>query len=157
MTVPFPSRSRPMRDWLWVGGQIVLIALLVAAAVRGPHWPARLALFPIGLLLFVAGGLQMLWGGLTLGRSLTPFPSPRGPHVERGPYRFVRHPIYSGAAVLALGIALASSPFALVPALSLVPFFLVKARYEERLLAEDDPGYRGYLDRVRRRLFPGIL
>jgi protein-S-isoprenylcysteine O-methyltransferase Ste14 len=99
----------------------------------------------------------MLWAGRTLGSSLTPYPSPRGKHLERGPYRFVRHPMYGGGVVLAVGVALASSPVALAPALALVPFFLFKARYEERLLGEFDPGYREYLSRVRKRFFPGLL
>jgi protein-S-isoprenylcysteine O-methyltransferase Ste14 len=99
----------------------------------------------------------MLWGGRTLGRSLTIYPSPRGSHLERGPYRFVRHPIYGGGILVALGVALASSPVALAPALALVPFFLVKARYEERLLAQADHGYAEYLVRVRSRFFPGLL
>ena len=57
----------------------------------------------------------------------------------------------------ALGAALASSPWALVPSAALVPFFLVKSRYEERLLAQADPSYGGYLTRVRKRFFPGLL
>jgi protein-S-isoprenylcysteine O-methyltransferase Ste14 len=100
---------------------------------------------------------MMIYGGVTLGRSLTPFPSPRGHHTEDGPYRFVRHPIYGGVVVLATGIALTSSPVALAPALALAPFFLVKARYEERLLAAVDASYVDYCERVRRRLFPGIV
>ena len=150
-------RPRTNTDLAWVAGQIVLIGLVAAAALLGPHWPAALALAVIGVVLAVAGGLTMLWGGRTLGHSLTPYPSPRGTHLERGPYRFIRHPMYGGGIVLATGVALASSPVALAPALALVPFLLVKARYEERLLAEADPSYGEYLGRVRRRFIPGLL
>jgi protein-S-isoprenylcysteine O-methyltransferase Ste14 len=149
--------SRPNADRAWVSGQILLMALVVVAAVLGQHWPAGLVLAIVGVAPVIVGGLAMLWAGRTLGRSLTPFPSPRGIHLERGPYRFVRHPMYGGGILLALGIALASSPLALAPALALVPFFLVKSRYEERLLAEADNGYGEYLTRVRRRFFPGLL
>ncbi len=149
--------SRPNADRAWVAGQIVVASLVVIAAVFGPRWPAAHVLGLVGVGLAIVGGLAMLWGGRTLGRSLTPFPSPRGTHLERGPYRFVRHPIYGGAIVLVVGIALTSSPIALAPALALVPFFLVKSRYEERLLAEADHGYSAYLTRVRRRFFPGLL
>ena len=149
--------SRASADRLWVSGQILLMALVVVAAVLGPHWPAGFALAIVGVALAIVGGLEMLWGGRTLGRALTPYPSPRGSHLERGPYRFVRHPMYSGGIVLAVGIALASSPVALAPALTLVPFLIVKARYEERLLAAADSSYAEYLSRVRSRFFPGLL
>jgi protein-S-isoprenylcysteine O-methyltransferase Ste14 len=149
--------SRALADRLWVSGQVVLLALVVLAAVLEPDWPAGFVLAIVGALVAVAGGLVMIWGGRTLGPALTPFPSPRGKHLESGPYRFVRHPIYGGGVVLALGISLASSPWALVPAAALIPFFLIKSRYEERLLIQADPGYADYLKRVRRRFFPGLL
>jgi protein-S-isoprenylcysteine O-methyltransferase Ste14 len=149
--------SRANADRAWVSGQVLLIAFIVIAGIVGPHWSARPILVVVGVLVAVAGGFAMLWGGRTLGRSLTPFPSPRGSHLERGPYRFVRHPIYGGGIILALGATLASSPWALVPSAALVPFFLVKSRYEERLLAQADPSYGGYLTRVRKRFFPGLL
>jgi len=149
--------SRASADRLWVSGQILLIALVAVAAILGPHWPAGLVLAIIGVGVTVVGGLTMLWGGRTLGRSLTIYPSPRGKHLERGPYRFIRHPMYGGGIGVATGIALASSPIALAPALALVPFLLFKARYEERLLRQADPAYGEYLSRVRKRFFPGLL
>ena len=149
--------SRASADRLWVAGQIVLIALVVVAAVWGPHWPARPILLVIGIVIASLGGLTIVWGGRTLGGSLTPYPSPRGKHLERGPYRFIRHPMYGGGITLALGASLATSPWALVPTAARVPFFLLKARYEEGLLAEANPGYGEYLGRVRKRFFPWLL
>ena len=149
--------SRASVDRLWVWGQSLLFVLVVVAANFGPGWGDRDFLAITGMVVAAAGGLTMLWGGRTLGRLLTPYPSPRGKHLERGPYRFVRHPIYGGAIAVAVGAALVYSPVALAPALALVPYFLLKARYEERLLAKADPGYGEYLDRVRKRFFPGLL
>ena len=149
--------SQANADRAWVSGQILLMALVVVAGALGPLRPAGPVLVIAGVAVTALGGLMMLWGGLTLGRSLTPYPSPRGAHLERGPYRFVRHPIYGGGILVATGIALISSPIALAPALAFVPFFLVKARYEERLLAAADPSYGEYLGRVRCRFFPGLL
>src|SRR5665811_828322 len=139
--------SRASADRLWVGGQVILFAVLIVAAVFAPHWPAWSALAIAGIALVVAGGSVMLWSGRTLGPALTPFPSPRGAHLERGPYRFVRHPMYGGVIVFLTGAALITSPLALVPALASIPFLLLKARYEERLLADADPGYDEYLGR----------
>ncbi|MGD0167306.1 MAG: isoprenylcysteine carboxylmethyltransferase family protein [Gaiellaceae bacterium] len=149
--------SRANSDRAWVSGQALLMTLVLVAAVLGPHWPAALVLAIVGAAVAVAGGSVMLWAGRTLGRALTPFPSPRGAHLERGPYRFVRHPMYGGGFFVATGVAIASSPVALAPALALVPFLLVKSRHEERLLSQADPSYGEYLTRVRRRFFPGLL
>jgi protein-S-isoprenylcysteine O-methyltransferase Ste14 len=152
-----PKLSRAGADRAWVAGQYSLIALVVVAAFLGPRWPARSVLSGVGLALVVMGGVVMLWGGRTLGHALTSFPSPRGIHLERGPYGFVRHPIYSGGIALAVGVALASGPVALIPVLALVLFLLAKSRYEERLLLEADSSYAEYRKRVRQRLFPGLL
>ena len=149
--------SRANVDRLWVGGQLLLFTVLIVTAVFAPHWPARLALAIAGIALVVAGGLVMLWAGRTLGSSLTPFPSPRGAHLERGPFRFVRHPMYGGVIVVLTGAALITGPLALVPALASIPFLLLKARYEEGLLTETDPSYGEYLGRVRKRFFPWLL
>jgi protein-S-isoprenylcysteine O-methyltransferase Ste14 len=149
--------TRTNADRAWVSGQLLFMALIVAAAILGRCWHAGLVMAAAGVAVTVAGGLVMLWGGRTLGRALTIFPSPRSHYLERGPYRFVRHPMYGGGILMAFGIALASGPLTLVPALALVPFLVVKARYEERLLARANPGYGEYLARVRRRFFPGLL
>ncbi|MGA9762414.1 MAG: isoprenylcysteine carboxylmethyltransferase family protein [Gaiellaceae bacterium] len=133
------------------------MTLLIVAALFGPPWPARHALHIVGIALIGMGAAVMLWGGRVLGPALTPFPSPRGAHLERGPYRLVRHPIYGGVIVVVTGAALATRPLALAPALASIPFLLLKARYEEGLLAEADPSYGDYLSRVRRRFFPGLL
>jgi protein-S-isoprenylcysteine O-methyltransferase Ste14 len=150
--------SRASVDRLWVGGQSLLFALLIVAALLGPHWSARHTLQIVGLPLLGVGAVVMLWGGRTLGPALTPFPSPRqAAHLERGPYRFVRHPIYGGVVAVVIGAALITGPLALVPALTSIPLLLFKARYEEGLLADADPGYGEYLGRVHKRFFPWLL
>jgi protein-S-isoprenylcysteine O-methyltransferase Ste14 len=133
------------------------MALVVAAAIFGHPWPESVVLVLFGGALIALGALQMIWGGRTLGRALTPSPGPRGFHLERGPFRYVRHPMYGGGLLVASGVAFATSPLALVPTLVLVPFLLFKARYEERLLSRLDPGYGDYLERVRRRFIPWIF
>ena len=149
--------SRANADRLWVGGQVILFALLIVAALLGPHWPTRHALHIVGIALIGVGAAVMLWSGRVLGPALTPFPSPRGAHLERGPYRLVRHPMYGGVIVVVIGAGLTTSPLALAPALASIPFLLLKARYEESLLAEADPSYGEYLSRVRKRFFPWLL
>ena len=101
-----------------------------------------------------------LSASLLLGRSLTPFPKPvdTGALVARGPYRIVRHPIYSAVIVGMIGIALRGGDgIALALAIGLVPFFNAKSTFEERHLLAHYPAYEEYQHRVPRRLIPGLL
>jgi protein-S-isoprenylcysteine O-methyltransferase Ste14 len=77
--------------------------------------------------------------------------------VSSGPYRFVRHPGYSG---WGLGF-LVLPPFlgtlwGLVPAGLNCIAFIVRTALEDRTLQDELPGYREYAQRVRYRLVPGI-
>jgi protein-S-isoprenylcysteine O-methyltransferase Ste14 len=80
----------------------------------------------------------------------------RGHHViDRGPYAFVRHPGYAGPSVghLLLPVALGSL-WGLVPTVIGTVFLALRTTYEERRLAAELEGYRGYMQRVRWRLVP---
>ena len=77
--------------------------------------------------------------------------------VSEGPYRFVRHPGYTGWILsgLALPVGLGSL-WALLPA-GLASIFLIKrAALEDRTLREELAGYEDYAQRVRYRLLPGV-
>ncbi len=112
-----PSLGRRGEGWVVLQG--VLIAAIVAVCAFGPRWPdgRQAALAVVGTILAFAGVALVAWSSRLLGRSLTPLPRPvrDGGLVETGPYRVVRHPIYSGLLVLASGLSLAFSPLALVP------------------------------------------
>jgi protein-S-isoprenylcysteine O-methyltransferase Ste14 len=77
--------------------------------------------------------------------------------VATGPYGWIRHPLYAGAAVLMPGMALWLGSYAGAVA-SLVPTGILAARIvlEERFLFRRLPGYPEYAGRVRSRLVPGI-
>ncbi|NIS83102.1 MAG: isoprenylcysteine carboxylmethyltransferase family protein [Anaerolineales bacterium] len=77
--------------------------------------------------------------------------------VSDGPYRFVRHPGYTGFGLgnLALPVMLGSL-WGLIPAILLNVLTIVRTTLEDRTLHEELPGYREYASRVRFRLLPGI-
>ena len=113
----------------------------------------------MGVFGLIGGAAVTLAGVASLGKSLTPLPRPKrsGKLVSTGPYRFVRHPIYSGVILAALGwAAFRGRWLALVPAAALAPFFDAKASREERWLLELFPDYRDYRARVSSRLIPGL-
>jgi protein-S-isoprenylcysteine O-methyltransferase Ste14 len=89
--------------------------------------------------------------------NIQPLPRAGGVLVQHGPYRWVRHPMYT--AVLAFGAACAlaaGTVLAAAAALALLPVLWVKAGLEERWMAEMHPAYADYRRRTRRFL-PGLL
>lgn len=100
----------------------------------------------------------MVWARSTFGRRsfhLTANPT-EGSLVTTGPYRFIRHPIYS-AILLFVTVAVVSYwswMNALVEALTIAAV-LTRVLCEEKLLRENYPQYAGYAARTR-RLIPFI-
>jgi len=91
-----------------------------------------------------------------MGRSFGILPANRGV-VSKGPFSFIRHPIYFGWMVLSIGYAM-SYPTARNILLILVtlPFMVWRIEQEETHLSED-PEYRTYEKRVQFRLCPGVI
>jgi len=75
--------------------------------------------------------------------------------IDTGVYRFVRHPMYAGGALLMIGMPLwlesyAGTLFAVLPVGALV----VRIVFEERFLKRELKGYEDYTAKVRYRLAP---
>lgn len=164
---PSPDRRRlpdlGPRGEGWVLGQFVLLALVLVAsfpglASLGPRSAAEWAAVAAGIAGIAAGGLVVLSGFRDLGPSLTPMPRPRDDAglVEDGIYARIRHPIYAGLVLGALGCsALARSLPAVAVTLLLAIYLDLKSRREEGWLVDRYPGYDAYRRRTRRFL-PGI-
>ena len=108
-----------------------------------------------GAVLIAMGGLLAARGVLDLRENLTPYPRPLpgAQLVESGAYGLVRHPIYGGLILVALGWGLATaSLLALGGALVLLVFFDLKSRREEVWLSDQFSEYPAYRARTRRLL-----
>ena len=77
--------------------------------------------------------------------------------ISTGPYAIVRHPMYAGVLIMALGVPLTlGSWWGLVALLVTVPVLAWRILDEEHLLRSDLPGYTEYARDVRYRLVPFV-
>jgi len=114
-----------------------------------------------GLLVALVGTSLAYWAKRTLGGSYSPcYASVLPPCViANGPYRWVRHPLYSANLLTLSGLAIATTSGVLIAALAVVAaFYMRAANREERTLAAELAGYREYRWKTGRfvpRFFPG--
>jgi len=77
--------------------------------------------------------------------------------ITKGPYRFVRHPMYVGVILGAFAVPLVlGSTWAFVPAIAMAVLFVVRTALEDRTLRAELPGYEDFTKHTRYRLIPGI-
>ena len=137
---------------LLVTGQFLLIGFLVLLPHRH-DWPVPASLTVALSALTVVGVALMVIGATGLGRGLTATPLPNAHAQLRtgGLYRFVRHPIYSGLLLTMSSLTAASgSVLRLLTLCALFVLLTVKARWEERRLAQRFEGYAEYAARTPR-------
>jgi len=107
----------------------------------------------LGLVLGVGGVAFALWAIVAIGRHYDLELEVHADHevVRTGPYRLVRHPIYTGLLIHLVGACLATGNLLLLAGTLLVvlPIFYIRASTEERLLREQlGPTYDAYAREV---------
>lgn len=132
-----------------------LIAYLVdPASMAWAAVPLPVGLRWTGVGLSLMAGLLIVWMFRTLGRNLTDTVVTRKQHtlVTTGPYRWVRHPLYSSAVLLILGNSLiAANWFFFVAGCLVFVLLAIRTRKEEdHLIARFGDGYRNYMQRTGR-------
>ena len=156
------SRDQGTLGLLW---RTLLVAIAAAVALRISGWgrlPADWApaLRWAGCAL-IAGGLALrMWAIRVLARFFTVDVGIRADHqlIDRGPYRWLRHPSYTGVllAFYGLGIGLGNAASLGVLAVLVTWAFLRRIHIEEAALRQAFPaGYPAYAARTW-RLFPGL-
>jgi protein-S-isoprenylcysteine O-methyltransferase Ste14 len=139
----------------WVVLQFVTLGLVAAGGALAPETAGLPgAATAVGLVLVLVGGTVALLGILALreGRSVSALPHPRPGMdlVVTGPYAFVRHPVYAGLILLALGWSvLQDSGPALVAAAVLAIVLDLKRRREEAYLERHIASYAEYRTRTK--------
>ncbi len=149
--------------WSWriVVVVLVILALRLFTPLRAQHpLTGSFTLTPptsiIGLIADIftlAGLLVTVWARRTLGRNWSPMVVVKEKHelVEAGPYRYVRHPMYSGFILLFLGpVVWINSLYGYAFLAVVLIGMRIKSLNEERLLTEQFPdAYPEYKQRTK--------
>jgi len=148
------------RAHIYVALQVLLIALFAAAVFVdiGPRLQAPLAVRWVGAVLCAVGLLMMAAALAAMGRvmQVSPVPKDEGRLITRGPYRKLRHPMYTAIVLVVAGMALREPTLAVASAgAALTLLLLAKARFEERLLQSRYPDYAEYR-RYTWGVIPGV-
>ena len=161
-TVYRETRAQRLRYWVL----LVFAYLLLFYGPRLPY-PLNLGITPYvaptagaAAVLCVIGLVFAVWARVTLGRNWSGVVTLKEGHelVERGPYRFVRHPIYTGILTMFFATAVAQGHLSgFVGTLLLFASFWIKLRDEEKLMLQQFPEQYADYRRRTKRIIPFVL
>jgi protein-S-isoprenylcysteine O-methyltransferase Ste14 len=143
-----------------------MIALFIAypiAFVRAWSFPerAQLSLFVVGILLMLSGSLLRRYCWRTLGKYFTGDVQAQRdqPVIRDGPYRWVRHPSYTGGMMMFIGVGLALGSWVSVVLLAIatIAAYGYRVVVEERALLETIGEPYGRFMKERKRFIPYIV
>ena len=161
-TVYRESRTQRLRYWV-----LLVIAYVLLFYGRRLPYPLNIRVLPqvalnawAAAVLCVIGLAFAIWARVTLGRNWSGAVTLKEEHelVELGPYRFVRHPIYTGILTMFFATALAQGHLSgFVGTLLMFASFWIKLRDEEKLMLQQFP--ERYADYRRRAkcIIPFVL
>jgi protein-S-isoprenylcysteine O-methyltransferase Ste14 len=158
------KQSQPVRGRFLYLGVIALVGLLLIVGIRKPYLnrvvlPHTLATGIVADFTVLLGVWVAIQARLALGGNWSSRVTLKEDHelIQNGPYRLIRHPIYSGLLLMVFGTAILGGQISgFVAALTCFGVFWLKARQEERLLSKNLPGYAEYMARTK-ALVPFLL
>jgi len=151
--------------------RVAAVAIIIFAAVRlgrSTGYPAVFFSHPLfaptlilgwtGALLTAIGISFAIWARVNLGRNWSSRPAMKEQHelVTTGPYTYVRHPIYSGILLAALGTALMTSIFGIGMLIFISIFFALRMNKEEKIMLELFPEQYPEYQKQTKRLVPFV-
>ncbi len=156
-----------VRHWefyRWIDGWLKASTLVVTLLSLNYEYPWLLIFHRswewrlIGLIVAGLALTLFIWAMRTLAEQYTPCHVARVPNrlVERGPYRFIRHPVYAANLWLLSAMVLVSgSLWIVVNLVILICHYVPTIILEERAIAERMPEYEKYAQRTG-RIFPRL-
>lgn len=142
-----------------VGVILVILLLLRLRAFKGHATVSDPWLQGIGLAVFLLGLALAIWARVYLGRNWgMPMSQKADPElITTGPYRSIRHPIYSGIILAMIGTTIGVSLYWLVAVGLLGAYFVYSAVMEERYMAGRFPDSYPEYRRSAKMLIPFIF
>jgi protein-S-isoprenylcysteine O-methyltransferase Ste14 len=160
------SRKKDAKSWdkviirVYSFVLIVLMALPGLDAVRFRWSKIPLALKVAGFCGYVPAIGLALWAMRENAflSDVVRIQTDRGHTVcTTGPYRYVRHPMYTGVIFMFLCFPLSlGSWYSYIPAALIAALFILRTALEDKTLKAELFGYADYAEKVRFRLIPGI-
>jgi protein-S-isoprenylcysteine O-methyltransferase Ste14 len=140
------------------GGLIPLVAGLDALFDWSPPFslPVKILSLVIILTGYALGSYALIENRFFSG--MVRIQTDRGHQVvTSGPYRWMRHPGYTGALLTYLATPLfLDSRWAFLPAMFITIVLIIRTNLEDKTLQDELEGYHDYARRVRYRLLPGV-
>jgi protein-S-isoprenylcysteine O-methyltransferase Ste14 len=156
-----PSRDAQSWRLMWIVITLsMFFGIYVAQKYRGAGLPGRQLLDIAGIILFTLGLGFRAYAIWRLGRFFTVNVAIAADHqlIDSGPYRFIRHPSYTGALFAFFGMVLTMGNWLslLVVMLPVFAVFVYRMNVEERALISGlGDSYRAYIARTK-RLIPFV-
>jgi protein-S-isoprenylcysteine O-methyltransferase Ste14 len=155
---PPARRDSPARSWVYFVPTLAAVACFWLPAwfpaLRASLFQRPAAPYLIGTCLLVAGLLIAVWARVILGRNWSNVVTVKVDHelIQTGPYRWMRHPIYTGLLLALAGSALAQNlriDLAVLP-LAFLGFWIKLRREEDWMHQQFGAAYETYCARTSR-------
>lgn len=132
--------------------QFTLIGLLIWGSVSFKLSVISLVFISISFLLAVWAVVSMKESKLRI----SPIPAKEARMIINGPYRVIRHPMYTSIIIGMIGLLIIHfSIIRLIMFLALIVVLIIKLNWEEKMLLEKFSGYKNYRERTN-KLIPFI-
>jgi protein-S-isoprenylcysteine O-methyltransferase Ste14 len=146
---------------IMVVNQLAMFLGFGLAWLRFGTMPGGIVTFAAGVALLIAGSLLRRHCFRVLGKFFTGAVAVQSDHavVDRGAYRWVRHPSYTGGMMMFTGIGLALGNWVSLTVLAILPAaaYVYRVRVEERALLESlGAPYRAFMQ-TRKRFVPFVV
>ena len=137
-----------------------LHALIMGLDIRYGWSNFNIENLPLGIILYLLSFLFVSWS-MVVNRYFEPnvrLQSERNHQViSDGPYRYVRHPGYTGFILGSFGsVLIIGSSVGLISAVISSLLIIIRTKLEDNTLQNELSGYSDYALKVRSKLFPGI-